>query len=747
MRKALTLLTSLLLATATLVAAEPAAAVTNYTVTVVASGGSNEGTNWSYSNGVITPTASVSINASAIVSKLGLGALVLNGDKILVNASVVHSTANVFTVKATGNIIVDGGVTFQSQGGDIVFNSDSDANNTGHVRFGSETNCNAGNVTTNGGNIIVGGGANPGTGTTAAQNNDVVASCASGSPRAGVGIYNFSMNAGGGDIRIRGGSANLGTGVSTRAININGYSGVTPTFQTAGAGSIYIFGDGSAITQDNAWGIACGSITVTTGQGSITLESRGNPSGPTNARGMSIGGASTFTSSTGNVSFIDRTNGAISGYTGINLGAAITVTTNGDFAVQADEISQGGALRLDVANASIGSNTTSSFTNVYSTGTIDATGTSSLRIGSPGNAEAITLGAITTDGPLTVIGSTVTINAALSATASPITFVTSTGVTKGANGSITASALNLGGTATYSNLSSLTLVGGGAPITAPDISLSSSSQNVQIKSALAAYTIANSGGVVSSYSISPAAANGLSFNTSTGVLSGTPIALAGAVTYTITATNGAGSDTATFTIAVLAEKLPPPTPTVSYVFESRPIISANGQSFTLKTENITDIASVKINGKDVVFSKKESGDLVIELPAMSEGLPDLEVRHSGGIIRLQEFIKVVKPYAEKRTVQVSGLTGGAPAKSAVAALQASYLKGVPANIVSCVATVASDASDKDVRLAKKSAKAACQSMVEFSTYINTVEVKVNTDGLAGSKPALAVTFDKSPSGK
>lgn len=462
MRKTWALLISLVVAFASLVVAQPAAAVTNFTVTVVATGGSPENTNWSFANGEITPSASVSINASDIVSKLSAGPVVVYSGRILVNANVVHATSNTLTFKSTGNIIVGGGRTIESQGGDIVFHSDSDANNTGHVRFGWDATCAMGFVTSNGGDIVVGGRADPRTSNTAAQNNDVAATgCPGGTPPlSGVGFYNFTMNAGGGDISVRAGSPALGSTLSTRALNIGGSGGLVPTFTTTGSGSIYLYGDGSLINQNNAWGIATGSVSITTDSGDITLEALGNPSGPTNARGMSIGGASTFTSNTGDISFIDRTSGALAGYTGINLGAAISVTTGGNFAVQADEIVQGGALTLDVDNASIGAFNTASFTAVYSTGVINAVNSNSLSIGAPGNTSAVILGAaITTGGPIAVNASTVTVSAALTATNSPITFNTTGGVTQ--NSTITASALNLAGTATY-NPQAFTVTGGSA---------------------------------------------------------------------------------------------------------------------------------------------------------------------------------------------------------------------------------------------------------------------------------------------
>jgi hypothetical protein len=65
-------------------------------------------------------------------------------------------------------------------------------------------------------------------------------------------------------------------------------------------------------------------------------------------------------------------------------------------------------------------------------------------------------------------------------------------------------------------------------------------------------------GTVTGYMISPALPTGLSINASTGVISGTPTQATAAIVYTITATNTAGSVSATVSIAI--NKL---TPTIS----------------------------------------------------------------------------------------------------------------------------------------------------------------------------------------
>ena len=61
----------------------------------------------------------------------------------------------------------------------------------------------------------------------------------------------------------------------------------------------------------------------------------------------------------------------------------------------------------------------------------------------------------------------------------------------------------------------------------------------------------NTGGPVNTWSISPALPTGLSFNSSTGTITGTPSALASNQTYTVTATNTGGTSSPTFQLSVV----------------------------------------------------------------------------------------------------------------------------------------------------------------------------------------------------
>jgi hypothetical protein len=89
-------------------------------------------------------------------------------------------------------------------------------------------------------------------------------------------------------------------------------------------------------------------------------------------------------------------------------------------------------------------------------------------------------------------------------------------------------------------------------IATPAFTLSSATETKTAGSAITGYTISSTGGAIASYTISPAAPAGLTFSTSTGLLSGTPTTVAAATAYTITATNASGSATQTFTLTVTA---------------------------------------------------------------------------------------------------------------------------------------------------------------------------------------------------
>lgn len=95
--------------------------------------------------------------------------------------------------------------------------------------------------------------------------------------------------------------------------------------------------------------------------------------------------------------------------------------------------------------------------------------------------------------------------------------------------------------------------GGGRPPS--NLQYSQPSSTYDLCGAIDPNTPSSGGSAVTSYAISPALPAGLSFDTNTGVISGSPSAVAAQTTYTVTATNAYGQTTTDVTIEV-AHELP-----------------------------------------------------------------------------------------------------------------------------------------------------------------------------------------------
>ena len=82
------------------------------------------------------------------------------------------------------------------------------------------------------------------------------------------------------------------------------------------------------------------------------------------------------------------------------------------------------------------------------------------------------------------------------------------------------------------------------------VTYSQSSFTLTKGTAMTAASPTSSGGTVTAWSVSPSLPAGLSLDTTTGEISGTPTAVTSSASYTITASNTGGSDTTTITITV-----------------------------------------------------------------------------------------------------------------------------------------------------------------------------------------------------
>jgi outer membrane protein OmpA-like peptidoglycan-associated protein len=188
---------------------------------------------------------------------------------------------------------------------------------------------------------------------------------------------------------------------------------------------------------------------------------------------------------------------------------------------------------------------------------------------------------------------------------------------------------------------------------APNISLSSATETVTAGTAIAGYTIFNSGSTATSFSISPAARNGLSFNTSTGVLSGVPTAAASAVTYTITATNTDGSDTATFTLTVTAASGSNSAPQQSSgyagpqitLFTPRILDVDRAQTVRVYGDRLDQVTAISHGGITLSFKVVSDREIEIIVPGLAVGVKEIKFdAGAGGIITHINAFEVKDPY-------------------------------------------------------------------------------------------------------
>ena len=140
-----------------------------------------------------------------------------------------------------------------------------------------------------------------------------------------------------------------------------------------------------------------------------------------------------------------------------------------------------------------------------------------------------------------------------------LTFSTTTGQISGTPNTVSG-AVTYTITATNANPTSGTTTISITVLGAPTISYTGSPYSYTVGTAVTSLTPAVTNNPTS-YSISPsiAANTGLAFSTSTGVISGNPTTASTPVTYTITATNPAGSGTTTISVQVY-----PKSPTIAY---------------------------------------------------------------------------------------------------------------------------------------------------------------------------------------
>ncbi|MBI5659010.1 MAG: filamentous hemagglutinin N-terminal domain-containing protein [Nitrosomonadales bacterium] len=318
------------------------------------------------------------LDVSMATLTAGSIALANSGGDILAGAM----TANLGAINliASDNISVASGLAVSSLGDaqNVVFNADSDGIGGGSIMMGlySSVTSNGGNIIFGGGNVLDGFGAPTGNAIGTATNSN------------GIYLTSATLDAGGGNIALNG--QGYGTGSLNMGVHLSG-----ATLATAGAGTITLNGIGGGnntpTTNTSNRGIRIeGATSVTSASGAIALTGTGGWDGD----GVQILGGSTVQSTSGAIT--------ITGHSGDG-------GTNYDVGVYLDdantEVSSGGNITITgVSHATSGTDNSGIYLTGSSSGNaaaITATGNGTITLNGTGGAgtnynSGVTLGTYST---------------------------------------------------------------------------------------------------------------------------------------------------------------------------------------------------------------------------------------------------------------------------------------------------------------------------------------------------------------
>jgi hypothetical protein len=223
---------------------------------------------------------------------------------------------------------------------------------------------------------------------------------------------------------------------------------------------------------------------------------------------------------------------------------------------------------------------------------------------------------------------------------------------------------------------------------APAFTLSPSSKTVTVNTVVTGFTINSTGGAIASFGID-ATPPGMSFDTTTGALTGTPNTVAPATTYTVTATNATGTATQIFTLTVTATcanggpcivgdrgpgggKIfyvaatpftcgPTLAETCTYL-EAAPTSGANAWTDVLRTWSTGGNQSVSVNTADgtaIGTGFKNSSAIVAQLSNVEESSAAVAARRYGGPNSLIDWYLPSKDELNQMCKWQRGTTGEA----------------------------------------------------------------------------------------
>ncbi|MBU3637236.1 autotransporter-associated beta strand repeat-containing protein, partial [Polynucleobacter sp. es-MAR-4] len=364
----------------------------------------------------------ITVNGTAINIS---GPINLYGGNITLNTNLTTTAAGTgnITLAAAGTILTNtSSLAITTNGSSILFAADTDNSGAGAISLDRVS------LTTSGGDITLGGGAIDGSGYAVGAN---IALLNGMTPNyRGVWLHSSSINAGGGNISIRGKGASPTAagffGIGVDIVSFAYMGGTGDVVQTSGNGSISIVGIGGANNDANSHpaGINIysdsGVHRISTVNGSITFNGTAGTGTARTFGGIQVdGGIANITSTRGDVEFIGIANASGNGIVNagtLNLGGDGTTNSSGNVTLTADVIGANGTYNLrNTGNVTIQSNG-SSFGSAFDWNSRFAlTGNKAgLTIGKTTNTQNVTVSTDTSvAGPINIYGGNIAINSGL----------------------------------------------------------------------------------------------------------------------------------------------------------------------------------------------------------------------------------------------------------------------------------------------------------------------------------------------
>ena len=173
----------------------------------------------------------------------------------------------------------------------------------------------------------------------------------------------------------------------------------------------------------------------------------------------------------------------------------------------------------------------------------------------------------------------------------------------------------------------------------PSFTLSPNVITATTSAPITSYLIDGNGGSVKTYSVSPALPSGLSLNSRSGYLSGTPTIASSTTTYTLTGVGPTGlTSTATFTLAVTSSA-----PTFTSLTPLTDLVSG-GTSVTITGTNFSGSTAVTIGGTSATnVTVNSSTSVTVTIPSGTVGTKDLVITTADGSITATNAFTYVTP--------------------------------------------------------------------------------------------------------